>query len=104
MNRAEHRRKERNIKKKTGLSMDDIREMKEEATDKAFNKVFGCLFTLPLVILNQEYGFGKKRLQRFNDKLTDMLKEVEQGETDLTEMVKNMREEYGIIFRNGESD
>lgn len=104
MNRAERRRKERDIKKKTGLNIDEIKEMKEEATDKAFNKVFGCLFTLPLVILNAEYGFGKKRLQRFNDSLTDMLKEVEQGETDLTTIVEKMREEYGIIFRNGESD
>ncbi len=104
MNRAQRRRKERLIKKNTGLEIKEIRKIKEDATDIAFNRVFSCLYTLPLEILNKDYGFGKKRLQKFNDKLIDMLKEVEQGDRDLATMEKRMKDEFNIIYRNGEMD
>ncbi len=102
MNRSERRRKERRIKKNTGLSSEQIRSMKKEATNAAFDVVFSCLFTLPFEILNKNYGFGKKRLQKFNDELTTLLKDVESEKVDLAELSERIKKDFGIIYRNGE--
>lgn len=99
MSRAELRRTKRNKSKKIFMTEEDIKKIKEEATNEAFDKLFGCLFTLPLVALKEEYGFGKKRLQVINDKITDMLKEIEKDELDLNGLVKQMEEKYGIAFK-----
>ena len=99
MNRAELRRAKRNKSKKVFMTEEEISKMKSDAVDEAFDKVFGCLFTLPLIALREEYGFGKKRLQVINDKMTDMLKEIEKDELDLNSLVKIMEEKYGIAFR-----
>lgn len=34
-----------------------------------------------------------------NDKMTDMLKEIEKDELDLNSLVKVMEEKYGIFFK-----
>ena len=81
------------------MTEEEISKMKSDAVDEAFDKVFGCLFTLPLIALREEYGFGKKRLQVINDKMTDMLKEIEKDELDLNDLVKQMKEKYEITFR-----
>ena len=103
MNRAELRRTKRNKGKKRFMTEEEISKMKSDAVDEAFDKVFGCLFTLPLIALKEEYGFGKKRLQVINDKMTDMLKEIEKDELDLNSLVKVMEEKYGIAFKYEEN-
>lgn len=100
MNRAEKRRSERNKSKKRFMTEEEIKKIKEEATNEAFDKLFGCLFTLPLVALKEEYGFGKKRLQRVNDKITELLKEVEVGELELNSLMDMMEKKYNIVFRS----
>lgn len=99
MNRAEKRRKERQLKKRYNLTGEELEKLKNDATERAFEQIFGCLYMLPLAILKSKYGFGKKRLQRFNDELTELLKEVETGKVDLTELIKYMKEEYQIGFK-----
>lgn len=99
MNRAEKRQKERQLQKKYHLSQKEIQQLKDDATEKAFDKVFGCLYALPLIILKRKYGFGKKRLQNFNDKLTDLLKDIERDKADLETILKIM-EGYDIRFKN----
>lgn len=103
MNRAERRRKERNGKKKLTITYEELEKIKMKEREEAFNLVFGCLFTLPFMALRDE-GFGRIRLQRVNDRMTDLLKQVEQDEIELNKLVEKMRTEFGIIFRNGESD
>lgn len=110
MNRADRRRKDRDLEKKvkkvakqTGLSEEAVKKMKNDATDEAFNKIFGALFTLPLMVLHKEFGFGKKRLQKFNGHLTDLLSEVQEGEVELNHLLDKMKDEFGIIFTNGEN-
>ncbi len=100
MNRSERRRKERQAQKKTGLSAKQIAEIKEDATNVAFDTVFSCLFTLPFVILHNKYGFGEKRLKRFNDELVELLKDVEDGKVDLQKIKKELEEKYNITYRN----
>ncbi|WP_101773976.1 hypothetical protein [Peptostreptococcus faecalis] len=101
MNRAEKRRNDRNKKKKRFLTDSEIEEIKKKATDDAIDTIFGMLFILPLSVL-REQGWGKVRLQRFNDSLTDKLKEVESGELDLNKVIDDMRDNYGIIFKSEE--
>ena len=97
MNRAERRRKEREISKKINISREELNKIKAEATNTAIDKMLALLFTIPMMALKEE-GYGQKRLQRVQDRMTEILKDVEEGKRDLNQIMEYMKNNYGIVF------
>lgn len=74
MNRAEYRRQTKAAAKKEkqyNLKMSDIEQlrnkMRDEAVVQASNTAFILLLSLPLIVLRDKYGFGRKRLEDFQE-------------------------------------
>lgn len=103
MSRAEKRRQEREFNKKRFRSDKEIQEIKLEARDEAYNKVFGVLFSIPYMAL-RKMGYGRIRLGRFNDIVCELLKEVETGEYDLNKAMEELKNKYGIVYNKKDGD
>ena len=99
MNRAERRREKRNSEKKVTLSNAEIEEIKRNTADSTFDTILALLYVLPLQILRNQ-GWGKVRLQRFNDDLTDLINSTDFKRENVQSLVEKMKNDYGITFKN----
>ncbi|SFE89661.1 hypothetical protein [Peptostreptococcus sp. D1] len=99
MNRAERRREKRNSEKKVTLSNAEIEKIKRNTADSTFDTILALLYVLPLQILRNQ-GWGKVRLQRFNDDLTDLINSTDFKRENVQSLVEKMKNDYGITFKN----
>lgn len=91
-------------KKKTptyNMTYEQIEAMKLKATNEAMDFAFRQMILIPLMVLRDHYGFGAKRLERFIDKVADMLDSYNKGYLDLDDIEKTIEEETGIKVLQG---
>ena len=50
---------------------------------------------LPLIVLRDDFGFGKQRLERFEDRLMEQYECFDEGYIDLETLKKVIRQETG---------
>lgn len=103
MSRAEMRRKSRDLEKSNKqimLTQSEINRMNAEATERAYIVLFGTA----LIALRDKFGFGKKRLQEFQDAVLNQIKCVEEGYVTFSELKEIVEKETGleIIRTKGE--
>ena len=57
---------------------------------------------VPMIILRDTFGFGKKRLLKYHDAFLDMYDSISRGYLNLRDIVQTIKEETGveIIERN----
>ena len=67
--------------------------------DSTFDTILALLYVLPLQILRNQ-GWGKVRLQRFNDDLTDLINSTDFKRENVQSLVEKMKNDYGITFKN----
>ena len=101
MNRAERRRLQKKgvaVKKEPTINIkySDIQKMKEEAMNKAVDTAFILMLGLPVLVLRDNWGFGKVRLERFIDQVIDMYEAFNEGYLTLDDIQKVIEEETGI--------
>ena len=98
MNRAERRKnKQSATKPKTYvLTEDQINKMKMDAVNEATRRAFLMFISIPIMILHDKFGFGKKRLGKFMDYALIWYEAVQNNEVKLVELVKIAEEECGI--------
>ena len=72
-----------------------IQRMKEEAAQKAAKRAFIAMLGLPLIALMDEFGFGKKRLERFVEKLLGEYRCFDEGYITLEEIAAGVEEKKG---------
>ena len=103
LSRAEHRRLERAQAKQsktytlTQAQLDQkLKAVEMEATKKAFLMMMG----FPLLTLRDKFGFGKKRLNQFMDKMVDLYEAYEMDYVDLDDLNNTIMEETGVTLIN----
>lgn len=102
MNRAERRR--RGIKNKEpvlNVKVSDISKIKENAVNQAADTAFVMMITIPLMVLRDKYGFGKKRLEVFSDYVLDLYESFDKGYITFDDLKETLKEEAGIEFKTG---
>ena len=97
MNRAERRKNAVTTKPKTYVLTDDqIRKLKQDATNEATRRAFLMFLSIPVMVLHDKFGFRKVRLSRFMDYALVWFESVQNDETRLMELMKICEEECGI--------
>ena len=69
MNRAERRRQAKmqsKGEKTINIKAYDIESIKQSATRQAANKAFVMMLSIPLMVLRDKYGFGKKTVRKIH--------------------------------------
>ena len=105
MTRAERRRQERLLKKSNktyNLSVKEIEEMKENALNEALNISFKLMLGIPIMVLRDKYGFGKKRLNDFIDYVLEEQDSFNKGYFTLEDVEEILYEEVDIKLREVE--
>lgn len=68
-----------------------VNGIKQEAIDLSLL----IMYYNSLLVLRDEFGFGKKRLERFMDKAVEMLVDVSDERLDYQDMIETIEEETG---------
>lgn len=100
MNRAERRRLAKSAQKEKEktyvLTQDQIDEMKRDAVDKATRRAFLMFLSIPVMVLHDKFGFGKKRLSKFMHYALVWYEAIQNNEARMMELVKIAENECGI--------
>lgn len=99
MKRAEIRRVHREQGKNSKIyhmTAAQIQSLKEEATKDAAGQAFVLMMGLPLIVLHDKFGYGRKRLQRFGDELMNQYESFDEGYITLNDLLETIEEETGI--------
>ena len=71
-----------------------LKAVEMQATKKAFVMMMG----FPLLTLRDKFGFGKERLNRFMDKMTDLYEAYEMDYVDLDDLNDTIMKETGVTL------
>lgn len=101
MNRAERRKKKikqaevvYNIK---ASDLHAIREATEKAAlEKAADLAIPLMLGLPIMVLRDKYGFGKKRCQEFADFVLELYDSFDKGYIELEDCINTLKEEVEL--------
>ncbi|WP_051910481.1 hypothetical protein [Carnobacterium pleistocenium] len=102
MNRAEKRRQDRLIVKQTKtytFTQAQIDKIKEDATMAATKRAFAIMLAMPMMVLRDQFGFGKKRLSLFTDKVFDIYEAYEDERLSLVDMHETIELETGVVIK-----
>ena len=72
-----------------------IKEIKASAAKEAIEVSVKALLGLPLIVLRDDFGFGKQRLERFEDRLIQQFRCFDEGYIDLETLKKVIEQETG---------
>lgn len=103
MNRAERRRsaKQQQQKPKTYmLTEDQINKMKMDAVNEAVHRAFLMFLSIPVMVLHDKFGFGKRRLGKLMHYCLVWYEAVQNNEVKLTELIGIAEKECGIEVLN----
>ena len=99
MNRAERRRLKRNQEKGNAtytLRNEDVTRIKQDAAQEAIDKAFISMLGLPVMVLHDQYGWGKKRLSDFMDCVLEQLDSFNKDFITLDDLWKTIEKETGV--------
>lgn len=103
MTRAEIRRIKREEKVsqvKYTLTYAQIEKIKHDAMNEASDIILAAFFGIPLLILQNEYGWGtKKRLPEFAEHITNYYQDFVEGKYTKEELEQLVIDYTGISFR-----
>jgi len=102
LSRPEIRRQKRlqQTKQKTyTLTQYQIDTIKAEATQAATKRAFTIMLGMPLMVLRDQWGFGKKRLSLFTDKVFDIYEAYDDDRLTLADMHKTIEKETGVVLK-----
>lgn len=100
MNRSERRRLGIKRREPTiNIRMEDVEQMKKEATKAASDFAFFMMLAVPTMVIHDHFGELMKkegREQRFVDLCIDTYKCYESGLVDIQELKQVLKEEAGV--------
>ena len=101
MNRAERRRQGKMPKDPmVSMKKSDIARIKKEAAETAII----LLLSIPVKVMQDKFGWGKKRLEALSSFLIDEYQAFSDGEMTLLEYQDMVYEQCGIKFQRNEED
>ena len=72
-----------------------IKEIKASAAKEAIEVSVKAMLGLPLIVLRDDFGFGKQRLERFEDRLIQQFRCFDEGYIDLETLKKSSSRRQG---------
>lgn len=108
MNRQQRRAHQKNSssvvpKQKTyNLSLDQIKQLKQDASAQAMEQAFILMMGLPLMALRDKFGFGKVRLERFSDAVLDLWDSFNRDYITFQDCINTVYEETGVKIEGKE--
>lgn len=80
------------------MTWDQIETIKKDAKKEGMNFAFEMMVALPLLVLRDQFGFGKVRLQRFAESLSELTVDMNEERLDLYDIADTLSEETGLTF------
>lgn len=99
MNRAERRRLKRNQESCNAtytLRNEDVTRIKQDAAQEAVYTAFTMMLGLPVIVLRDKYGWGKKRLSDFMDYVLELYDSFEKDYVTLDDLWDTIEKETGV--------
>ena len=99
MNRAERRRLKRNQESCNAtytLRNEDVTRIKQDAAQEAIDKAFVLMLGLPMIVLHDKYGWGKKRLYDFIDHVLEQYDSFNKNFITLDDLWNTIEKETGV--------
>lgn len=97
MNREERRKKGITTKDPVfNLKQSEIQAIKDKAFNEAIDKSFVLMLGLPMMVLHDQWGYGKVRCERFIDQVLEIYDSFNKGYLDFDDIIKTLEEESGI--------
>lgn len=83
----------------TWNQIEDIkRKTVKETVDRVSREAFERMMVLSLLVLRDEWGFGSIRMERFMDRLSELIDDVGAGRLSMDDITDGLEEELGIEF------
>lgn len=80
-----------------------LKEDKEKAVVEACDRALVHLFSVPIMVLAKDYGWGtRKRLPEFAERLTDAYQEIVEGDKTLMDYADMVYRMTGVKFEQGD--
>lgn len=99
MNRAERRRLKRNQESRNAtytLRNEDVTRIKQDAAQEAVDKAFVLMLGLPMIVLRDKYGWGKKRLSDFMNHVLEQYDSFNKNFISLDDLWNTIEKETGV--------
>lgn len=99
MNRAERRRLKRNQESRNAtytLRNEDVTRIKQDAAQEAIDKAFVLMLGLPMIVLRDKYGWGKKRLSDFMNHVLEQYDSFNKNFIALDDLWNTIEKETGV--------
>ena len=85
------------------LTPDAIRKIRKEAYDKSYGDAADTavvlLLSMPIRVMHEQFGWGKKRLMELAEALTDEYQRFSDGEMTLEDYQQFVLDETGFAFK-----
>lgn len=99
MNRAERRRLKRSQESDNAtytLRNEDVTRIKQDAAREAVYTAFTMMLGLPVIVLHDKYGWGKKRLSDFMDYVLEQYDSFNKNFITLDDLWNTIEKETGV--------
>lgn len=77
----------------------DIQNIKKQATNKAVDTAFTAMLAIPMLVMRDKYGFGKKRLEKFMDEVFEVYNSFNNDYLTLDDMRQALKDEVGFTIK-----
>lgn len=88
--------KEVRFRNRTGVSLNLTRQELAAGSQNIKNMTFDTMLAMSLMVLRDEFDFGKKRLERFKDRFTQKATSLTDDYCTWLDIIDTIKEETGI--------
>ncbi len=88
--------KEVRFRNRTGVSLNLTRQELAAGSQNIKNMTFDTMLAMSLMVLRDEFDFGKKRLERFKDRFTQKATSLADDYCTWLDIIDTIKEETGI--------
>ena len=88
--------KEVRFRSRTGISLNLTRQEIASGSEKIKNMMFDTMMAMSLMVLHDEFEFGKKRLERFQKRFAEKALCLSEDYCDWIDIIDALEEETGI--------
>lgn len=88
--------KEVKFRNRTGISLNLTRQELAAGSQNIKNMTFDTMLAMSLMVLRDEFDFGKKRLERFKDRFTQKATSLADDYCTWLDIIDTIKEETGI--------
>lgn len=75
-----------------------IDKFREEIRDDVTNKALRVIAYVPLIVLHDKWGFGKKRLEKFLYEFAEQIDCLENKYVEFDDMIEAIKDETGLVI------